>query len=69
MFGNIEKKRKKLKKIEKTVDKKDDHVVFYRSAQGTEPTRVGVGKGAGILKTIQSRLKETTVNSEMSFNL
>jgi len=40
LFGNIEKKRKKLKKIEKTVDKKDDHVVFYPSAQGTEPTRV-----------------------------
>ena len=39
--------------MKKSVDMRRRYVVFYSSAQGTEPAEAGTGEGAGILKTIQ----------------
>ena len=63
-----QKNEKREKKFKKGVDIRVGDVVFYPSAQGNGP-RERDREGARILKTIQSRLEETTVNSEMSFDL
>ena len=52
--------------MKKSVDMRRRYVVFYSSAQGTGPVRAGTGEGRRNLENDTERLRETTVNSEMS---
>ena len=66
MFDILKKNEKISKKNKKSVDTGRRYVVFYSSAQGTGPAEAGAGERRRNLENDTERLRETTVNSEMS---